>query len=440
MFKKTLTVAVLLLIPLVAGAQRKPLSLEEAVAAGLERSPGLRASRAALESRAAAAREISAARLPALKMGGGYTRLSEVPDFQVTLPIAPEPITVSRSYFNNLSLRLGVQQPVFTGLRLEAGERSARMLEAAAGQDLEKDRAEFVYAVKSAYWGLARAREFEKVIDENIRQVAEHLKDVRAFFGQGLLTKNEVLRAELELSNAEMMRIDARNAAEVALTALDSLIGLPLATDVELTTSAESQASRIPADAAEPAPADEALALRPELKAADLRIKASEWGVKAARSGYYPQVFLAGNYYYLRPNPRYLPTLDKFKGTWDVGVSVSFDLWDWGQTRSRAEQARAQLAQAQSARRLLEDQATLELTQCRLAVSRAKEKVRVAGQAVGLAEENFRVSRERFRQGVALSADVLDAELALLEARMNRTQADIDLVLAQARLEKAMGL
>ncbi len=440
MLKKTLSFVALLLIPLAAWAQRKPLSLDEAIASGLERSPGLRASQAAFESRAAATREIAAARLPALKLGGGYTRLSEVPDFQVTLPIAPEPITVSQSYFNNLSLRLGVQQPVFTGLRLEAGERSARMLEAAAGQDLERDRAEFVYAVKSAYWGLARAREFEKVIDENIRQVAEHLKDVRAFFGQGLLTKNEVLRGELELSNAEIMRIDARNAAEMALTALDSLIGLPLATDVELTTSAESQASRIPADATEPAPADEALSLRPELKAADLRIKASEWGVKAARSGYYPQVFLAGNYYYLRPNPRYLPTLDKFKGTWDVGVSVSFDLWDWGQTRSRAEQARAQLAQAQSARRLLEDQVTLEMTQCRLAVSRAKEKVRVAGQAVGLAEENFRVSRERFRQGVALSADVLDAELALLEARMNRTQADIDLVLAQARLEKAMGL
>jgi outer membrane protein len=440
MLKKTLSFAALLLIPLAAWAQRRPLSLDEAIAGGLEQSPGLRVSQAALESRAAATREIAAARLPALKLGGGYTRLSDVPDFQVTLPIAPEPITVSRSYFNNFNLKLGVQQPVFTGLRLEAGERSARMLEAAAGQDLARDRAEFVYSVKSAYWGLARAREFEKVIDENIRQVAEHLKDVRAFFGQGLLTKSEVLRAELELSNAEIRRIDARNAAEVALTALDSLIGLPLATDVELTTSAESQASRIPADATEPAPAEEALSRRPELKAADLRIKASEWGIKAARSGSYPQVFLAGNYYYLRPNPRYLPTLDRFKGTWDVGVSVSFDLWDWGQAKSRAEQARAQLAQAQSARKLLEDQVTLEVTQYRLAVSRAKEKVRVAGQAVGLAEENYRVSRERFRQGVALSTDVLDAEVALLEARMIRTQAEIDLVLAQARLEKALGL
>jgi len=438
--KKILTVAVLLLAPLTAGAQRKPLSLEEAVAAGLERSPALQASQAAVDARAAEAREVAAARLPALKLGGGYTRLSEVPDFQVSLPIAPDPIVVSRSYFNNFNLRLGLQQPVFTGLRLEAGERSARMLESAAGRDLAKDRADLIYAVKSAYWGLAKAREVEKLVEENIRLVSEHLEDVRAFFGQGLVTRNDVLRAELELSNAEIMRIDARNASETALAALDSLIGLPLATDVELTTSAAGQASRIPAEAPAADPVEEALERRPDLQAADLRIKAFEWGVKAARSGLYPQVFLAGNYYYLRPNPRYLPALDEFKGTWDLGVSVSFDLWDWGRTKSRAEGARAQLARARGARELLEDHVILEVTQDRLALLRAKEKVRVAGQAVGLAEENFRVSRERFRQGVALSADVLDAEVAWLGARVNRTRAEIDLVLAQARLDKALGL
>lgn len=438
--KKILTVAVLLLAPLAAGAQRKPLSLEEAVAAGLERSPALQASQAAVDARAAEAREVAAARLPALKLGGGYTRLSEVPDFQVSLPIAPDPIVVSRSYFNNFNLRLGLQQPVFTGLRLEAGERSARMLESAAGRDLAKDRADLIYAVKSAYWGLAKAREVEKLVEENIRLVSEHLEDVRAFFGQGLVTRNDVLRAELELSNAEIMRIDARNASETALAALDSLIGLPLATDVELTTSAAGQASRIPAEAPAADPVEEALERRPDLQAADLRIKAFEWGVKAARSGLYPQVFLAGNYYYLRPNPRYLPALDEFKGTWDLGVSVSFDLWDWGRTKSRAEGARAQLARARGARELLEDHVILEVTQDRLALLRAKEKVRVAGQAVGLAEENFRVSRERFRQGVALSADVLDAEVAWLGARVNRTRAEIDLVLAQARLDKALGL
>jgi outer membrane protein TolC len=441
MLRKAAVFAALLALPLAAVAQPRPLSLEEALAAGIERSPGLHALRLELEAASARSRELAAGRLPSLKFGGGYTRLSGVPDFQVTLPISPNPIVVSQSYFNNFNLRLGIQQPLFTGFRLQAGERSARLLEAAAGQDLEKNRTELTFAVKAAYWGLARSREFEKVIDENVRQVGEHLKDVRAFSDQGLATRNDVLRAELELSNAEIMRIDARNAAEVALTALVSLIGLPLDSDIDLTTSVESRASRIPAEAGkrDGDPIERALAQRPEIKSAEFRIKASEMGVKAVRSAFLPQVTLSGNYYYLRPNPRILPALDRFKGTWDVGVSVSFDIWNWGQTKRQTEQAEARLGQAREARKALEDQAVLEVTQCRLSLARAGEKVRVAGQAVGQAEENFRVTRERFKQGVALSSDVLDAEVALLQAKLGRTQAAIDQVVAQARLEKALG-
>jgi len=441
MLKKLAAVAIALALPLSAGAQKRPLSLEEALAAGLGSNPGLHASRLKLEAASANAREIAAGRLPALKLGGGYTRLSEVPDFQVTLPISPNPIVVSQSYFNNFNLRVGIQQPLFTGFRLQAGEESARMVEAAAGQDIEKDRAELVFAVKSAYWGLARARDFETVIEENVRQVAEHLKDVRAFFDQGLLTKNDVLRTELELSNAEIMRIDARDAVEIARTGLVSLVGLPLDADVDLTTSVESQASRLPAEAGsgEASTVETALTKRPEIKSAEFRINAAEQGVKAARSGFYPQVYLTGNYYYLRPNPRILPSLDRFKGTWDLGVSLSFDVWNWGQTKRQAEQAEARLGQARDARKALEDQAVLEITQCRLSLARAGEKVRVAGQAVSQAEENLRVTRERFRQGVALSSDVLDAEVAVLQAKLGRTQAAVDQVLAQARLEKALG-
>jgi outer membrane protein len=437
---------VLFLLPLATRAQTRALSLDEAIAAGLEASPGLHASRMKAESSTAKAREAAAGRLPSVRLGAGYTRLSEVPPFQVTLPISPNPIVVSQSYFNNWNMRLSVQQPLFTGFRLEAGTESARMLEKSAGLDLEKDRSEFVFAVKSAYWGLARAREIETVVGETIRQVQEHLKDVRAFFDQGLLTKNEVLRAELQLSNARLMAIDSRNAVEMARTSLNSLLGLPVETEVELTTSAESMASRGPAsgDAGKDGEAarsliDTALAGRPEIKSADFRIKASEAGLKAAKSGWYPQVALAGNYYYLRPNSRFLPALDKFKGTWDIGVAVSFDLWNWGQTKSQTEQARAQLGQAQDARKLLEDQAVLDVTQSRLALAQARDKIKVAGEAVGQADENLRTIRERFRQGVALNADVLDAEVFLLQAKTARTQAAIDLVLAQARLEKALG-
>ncbi|HPW18983.1 MAG TPA: TolC family protein [Candidatus Aminicenantes bacterium] len=438
--------ALLLLAPAVR-AQRRPVSLDEAVAAALEASPALHASRMKAEASAARAREAAASRLPSLRLGAGYTRLSEVPPFEVTLPFSPTPIVVSPNFFNSWNLRLAVQQPVFTGFRLEAGAEAARMLERSAGFDLARDRSELVFAVKSAYWGLVRARDTEAAVAETVAQVREHLKDVRAFFDQGLLVRNEVLRAELQLSNAELAGIDARNAVEIARTALNSLMGLPVGTDLEPTTSAESQASRVPLEtesgneaAAVPRGLlDAALAGRPELRAAEFRVKASEAGLKAAKAGLYPQVSLAGGFQYLRPNPRYMPALDRFKSTWDVGLAVSYDLWNWGQTRRQAEQARAQLAQARDARDLLEDQAVLEVTQSRLALARARRKTGVAAAAVGQADENLRLVRERFRQGVALNTEVLDAEVFLLQARTARVQASIDLVLAQARLEKALG-
>ena len=447
MCRKYLAVTVILIglgLPFEAGAQKKPLSLDEAIAAGLAASPGLHASQMKADASTAKTREVAAGRLPSLKFSGGYARLSEVPPFEVTLPIFPTPIVVSRNYFNNWSLRLSVQQPVFTGFRLEAGEESARMLERSAGADLDKDRSEFIFAVKSAYWGLARVRDFESIVGETIRQVEEHLKDVRAFFEQGLLTKNEVLRTQIQLSNARLIAIDARNAVEVARTSLNSLIGLPVATDVELTTSAESLASRMPdaeksGEAAGQSLIDTALAGRPDIKSAEFRIKASEAGLKAARAGWYPQVGLFGNYFALRPNPRLMPAQDKLYGTWDLGVSVSFDIWNWGQTKSQTEQAQAQVAQARDARQLIEDQVVLEVTQSRLVLVQAWDKIKVAREAVGQAEENLRMIREQFQQGLALNADVMDAEVFLLETRIARTRAEIDFVLAQARLEKALG-
>jgi outer membrane protein len=425
-------------------ADRKPLSVEEAVALGLEASPGLHASRARTESASARARELQAARLPSLKFGGGYARLSEVPPFEVTLPISPNPIVVSQNYFNSYTLRLGVQQPLFTGFRLEAGAEAARMLEKSAGLDLERDRLEFAFTVKSAYWALARAIAFEKAVAENIDQVTEQLKDVRAFYDQGLLTRNEVLRAELQLSNARLMLIDTQNAIDVARTSLNSLIGWPLETEIELTTTAESLAASLPveektAGGTASSLIQTALSDRADLRSADLRIKSSEAGVKAAKAAWYPQVLLTGNYYYYRPNPRLMPAQDKFYGSWDIGISLSLDIWNWGQTRSQTIQAEAQLAQARDSRKLLGDQVSLEVIQSRLAVKQAREKTSVAREAVVQAEENLRITRERFRQGVALNRDVLDAEIELLQAKTNRTQAAIDLVLAQARLEKALG-
>ena len=82
---------------------------------------------------------------------------------------------------------------------------------------------------------------------------------------------------------------------------------------------------------------------RPEIKAADYRIKASEAGVTAAKSRWYPQISLVADYYYSRPNQRILPTQITFDGTWDAGINISLNVWDWLTTSHQTEQAQATL-------------------------------------------------------------------------------------------------
>jgi len=427
---------------------KKVVTLEECVELGLKTSKALHASEARVEASAARFEEVNASRLPSLKLSGGYARLSEVPPFEVRLPFppgfpVPSTFVVSPNYFDNYSVRMGLQQPLFTGFRLQSSAAMARLGTQVAVEDLAGDRNQVVFAVKNAYWNLFKAGEFKKVVDENTAQLEAHLADLRNFFEQGLLTRNEVLKAEVQLSNMKLARFDAANSVEMAAVWLNNLIGAPLDDPIEpavTTGELEAGARKMSEEWSDlDGLVDKALGGRPELRAMGLRVKAGEAGVTLAKSGWYPQVALTGNYYNLKPNPRLMPAKDKFTSTWDIGISVSMDLWNWNATLRQTQQAKAQLAQILDGLGQLKDAAAVEVRQNWLALKSAREKIGVAGDAVAQADENLRVTNERFKEGVALNSDVLDAETALLQAKTGRTQALVDHELAKARLAKAVG-
>jgi outer membrane protein len=434
-----------------AGAQESrsgSLTLEECIELGLRNSKPVHASQMNVDVALARSREVRASRLPSLQLGGGYTRLSEVPPFEVRLPFPPgmnlpTSIVVSRNYYDGFALKVGLRQPVFTGFRLKGGVEAAQFEKEAAANDLESVQSETVYRIRAAYWGLFRAREVRKAVDENVAQVEAHLTDVRNLFEHGLLTKNEVLKVDVQLSSARLARLDAANAVETAAVWLNSLIGAPLDAPVEPATSVEEMeggtGSGPETGGSLDALLDKALNERADLKAMGFRAKAGEAGVTVAKAGGYPQVFLSGNYYDMKPNSRLLPAQNRFYSTWDVSLNVSMDLWNWGATLRQTQQARARLAMIQDGLGQLRDAAAVEVRQHWLALGRAREKIAVAREAVGQAGENLRVTVERFKEGVALNSDVLDAESAHLAARTNYAQALVDLELVKAGLARAVG-
>jgi outer membrane protein TolC len=433
-----------------AAAERKALTVEDAVSLAVAHSLGLDAARARTDEAAARTREVAAARLPALRFSGGYTRLSEVPPFEISLPFLsslPFPVAskfvVSPVYFNNYAVRLSVQQPVFTGFRLKKAAEASRLAEQASTQDGLKDKADVEAGARMAYWTAFRASEMLAVAGENRSRLEAHWKNVSNLLAQGLATRNDVLKVQAQLAGADLLLVEGKTGVQSSQVFLASLLGLPLDTEFDFRTGARDIALGAGDGIEGGTTLDEimarALAGRPELKAMSLRVQAAEAGVAMARAGLLPQVFVGGSYHLLRPNPRLLPTEDKFYGTWDLGLTISYDLWNGNQTGLQTKQAEAQRTQARDALGILNEQIALEVTQAWLAVRQARERIVAADAAAAQAEENFRVTDDRFKDGVALSSDVLDAELLVLQAKTSRTQALIDLELARTRLRRAGG-
>ena len=424
----------------IGGAQQlMTLTVEQAVQIALDNSKSLHSSLMGVDYADAKAGEVGAARLPAFAFGGSYTRLSDVPAYVVSLPLpppAPTTFTLSPTIVNNYNLRLSVQQPVFTGFKLDAASAVAENSVGAATQSYARERSELVFNVKNSYWNLYKAIEFKKVIDENVGQIQAHVADVQKLMDQGMATNNDVLKVQVQLSDAQLRQIDAANGVRLAAIGLNNTLGLPLATGVELKTALPYQ-PRTFSDL--DGLIQQALGQRADVKAMEFQVKAGEAGVTVAQSGWYPQVYLVGDYYYARPNQRILPTQDLFKDTWDVGVSVSLNIWNWGTTVHQTDQAEAQLQQAKDARSLLADGVALEVTRNYLNLNQAKERISVAQKEVEQAEENYRITDERFKEGLALNSDLLDAEVALLQAHTNYTQAQVDFEVAEASLEQAIG-
>lgn len=434
-FIGTVCLIVLLSISNAVNAQDKlSLTLDRAIEIGLQNSKLLHSSLMKVKGAEAKVKEVSALRLPSLKLNAGYRRLSEVDPFIITTPFGSFPI--APGIFDNYSVQLSVFQPLFTGFRLAGNVNLNEELSKATTEEYNKDKSELMFNIKNSYWGVFKAIQFKKVMDETVEQIKAHVEDAKNLEKAGMLTRNDILKIEVQLSNAIYQQLEAENAVKLTMTALNNVMGIPLntqieiASDVNLNQYKSDELSKL---------VDAAINNRPEIKAADSRVKASEAGVTLAKSSWYPQLSLYANYYYSKPNQRILPTQNRFDGTWDAGINLSMNVWDWLTTKHQTDQAEAQLAQAVDGMGLIKDGITLEVTQNYLSLTQTNKKIEIAKLIVSQAEENMRVTSQKFKNGLATSSDLIDAETALISAKTNFTTSIVDHELAKAKLEKSLG-
>ena len=337
---------------------------------------------------------------------------------------------------DNYNWILEARQPLFAGGTILAnyeasriGADIARLDEAASVQDL-------VLEVKIAYFNILKAQRILAVAKQSLEQLRAHRDTAQDFYDQGLIPRNDLLFAEVELANGNQFLLRTENGLELARSKFNTLLRLPINAPVEI----EDVLNDRPYEKTIDAGIAEALDNRPEIRSFGLRVEQAKSQVKIAKGDYYPNVSLVGNYAKFGDTPGVTGSAFKDQESWYVMAVANWNFWEWGRTRHRVEAGQSRENQAADLLANVRDQVTLEVKNAFLLLHEAEKQVQVATKAIEQAEENFRINTERYREQVGTATDVIDAQTLLTKARSDRHNALGDFSISRAKLERAMGI
>ncbi|MBK7105197.1 MAG: TolC family protein [Ignavibacteriae bacterium] len=417
-------------------AQTDSYSLQEIIQLGIQNSKTLKISDAKLLSASAKVNEINSQRFPQLKFNASYMRLSDVPPFEISMSFLPNPIRIQDAILNSYNFKLSLQQPIFTGFKLSSLNSAANYNLEASELEYSKEINEETFKMISAFWNVYKIDNANKILEENLKSLESHINDSRNFLENDLITKNDLLKLEVQKSTVELKKIEAENSLEIAKAVLKKTIGNDLSDKIEIKTE-EIIFKEINLDFNNLL--NEAKSNRLEIQSLSKKLSAGKEQLTASKSGWYPSIFLISDFYYSRPNQRIFPQKDQFDDTWDVGISLSWDIWNWGYNSSQSQQAESNLIQLETTKAQIEDAIEIEVYNTFLQFQSAIKKVELNKLTLEQTEENYRITNDKYLVQLVSSTDLIDAETSLYSAKTELLNSLIDYELAKIKLDKVVG-
>ncbi len=365
--------------------------------------------------------------LPSLSAYYAYRRLDE--------DTASSPGVTSPE--NLYTFRATLDQPVFSGFsRLTQHQMSALGLEIERFLQLQT-RQDLIFSVKKTYFELLQGQKLHKVAQQATTQLAAHAEVAKNFHEVGMIPRNDLLKAEVELANAKQDLVAARNNVLLAESRFNTLLRRPIDAPVAI----EDVMTYEPFTKAYEDCVITALEQRAEIQVASLEVETAEKDTGLARKDFYPSIDLQANYYQKGDGP-YLEGGEGIGDSsyWDIMATASWTLWQWGKTRYGVKEKLHRLAQARLNKTQLTDKIRQEAKEAYLGVRESESNILVVEKAVEQAQENFRMSEERYKEQVATSTEVLDAQTLLTKTQTNYFNALSAFNTSKAELDRAMGV
>jgi outer membrane protein len=427
----TMTFAVL------ANAQdKRPLGLNEAIDLSIKNSKQLKINRARVEEASAAVTEAIQRRLPDATVSGSYIRLSNpIVDIKAKNSSGGSGGTgsgasmprVSQAAYGILNLAL----PLYTGGKIRYGIESSKYLAQAEELDAENNKEEVIENTVEAYINLYKAGAAVSLYNQNLAQAQQRVKDFANLEQNGLLPRNDLLKAQLQQSNVELALLDAQNNLELANVNMDLMLGLPEGTTLAPDSSIISRHFSVGG-------LDEyvqaALKNRKDIEALGLRKQAADVGVKATKAELFPSIGLSGGYIAAD-----IPGALTITNAANIGVGVKYDIGSLWKNKAKVEGAEARSRELQATQELVDNNIRLQVNKAYLNWLSSQKKIEVYAKAIEQADENYRIVNNKYNNALATLTDLLDADLAQLQAHLNYSFAKADAVVAYNQLLLASG-
>ena len=417
----------------VTAQQKRPITLNEAIDLGIKNSKQLKNSQAKIEEATAALKEALNNQLPDAKLSASYLWLSSANvdmKLKSNNPSGGGGVTPTISKAGYAIANASV--PVFAGGRIRYGIEASRFLEEATRLDADNNREEVIQNTIEAFVNLYKAKSSVSLVQENLAEAQQRVKDFSNLEKNGLLARNDLLSAQLQASNFELGLLDAENNWKLANVSMNILLGLPENLELVPDSSMIDQNFAIKT-------LDEYLQTayknRKDLAAIDLRKKASESGIKSAKGDYYPSLAVTGGYIAAD-----IPEVISITNALNIGVGVSYNIGSLWKTKAKVQQAEARAKQAAIGESQLNDNIRLDVNHAYLNFFSSQKKIEVYEKAVEQAIENYRIVKNKYNNSLATTTDLLDANTKQLLERMNLIFAKADAVVAFNKLLQSAGL
>ncbi len=418
----------------------RQISLDEAIQLSLKNSKQLKLSAAQVKESKAGLREARERRLPDLSVTGSYMWLTQPKlDLKVKLgnsggdggssggSTGSSIPKIDQAMYGIANLSV----PLFAGFKIQNGINAAKYLAHAAELDAENDREEIIANTIAAYCNLFKAKEALAIVKQNLLEAEHRVADFTNMEKNGLIPRNDLLKAQLQKSNVELALLDAENNWKITYINMNLMLGLPEETElVPDTNSFKMTADMRTFEEWEAV----ALENRKDAKAYEYRVKAANAGVRAARGDYYPSLALTGGYI-AADIPKLLTITNVVNG----GVGLKYSPSSLWKTGAKVAEAKAKVQQAEAGMELMNDGIRLQIAKAYQNYLSANKKIEVYTKAKEQAEENYRIVKNKHTNSLATTAELLDADLAKLQAELNHAFAQADAYVAYKTLQQNAG-